>query len=572
MSGNCPAGRSCKDCVYVKMCGGCLGDACVHMRTRKRGSAHSTAKCLFCEMMRIDDTCLTQNPPPPKKFDLIPPHVLEQTIEEWQIHMDEMTEMPEEPDWPLLIPEVSNISETTHRLGVWPDEGDFGIKKFDPIAWDMTGNLFDKIQRIWWVRETDSDRPEDWHEILGPHDNWINNILFVDRLPDRLAMQTPPSALMVAYLNRLYAYYWKIVYDEDAPRIWLMTHGYPSYIDWPPAWHWNLGIRMLCSLQAYIGSQGWDFMGTYDPVWYPDKSRKTTQPLRVPFVPMKEGARLLFKPDSISHGPTEMDWYPFPGIVPFVPGADTNQLSWFTKHIVQMGYTTLAIDAVNSIAHENFRGLREAVSAVHRAGAKHVIIYGPWPLHPPRKFMPIRNVSYIPTSLHMNMTNNPRRYWRKKGVKTEYYQKTPNHRITSLPEVVVREDLEICDCPACKAGETKEVDPRSIWRWWHMLFAAVKWEKRVKKKLAQGDVLEPTFDNTRLWYQGPSYTVFRKCLHYPPEYQWEKIPAILETLVFNDTKMEIQFPDGETALIEKIRWTDWDEGHTWWYKFPKLEE
>ena len=300
------------------------------------------------------------------------PWVLEQTIGEWKLNLDELTEQPEEPEWPLLIPEVSDITETTSRLGVWPDEGDWKIRKWDPIAWDMTGYLFDKIHGAPWVRDPDVLQEEDWQDIVDPEENWITNILMVDRLPDRLAMQTPPTAIMVAYLNRVWAYHWRML-TPDAPRLWMLTHGYPSYLEWPPAWHWNLGMRMLSSLAAYIGSQGHEMMGFPEGVWYPDMSKKTDHYYRMPYAIAKGGERFLWDPDVDYDGAREVDWPRFPGIIPFVPGADTNQLRWFTKQIVNMGYTTVALDAVNSIAHENFRGLPEAAASVLGAGAKHVI-------------------------------------------------------------------------------------------------------------------------------------------------------------------------------------------------------
>ncbi|MHA1138116.1 MAG: hypothetical protein ACTSSE_16685, partial [Candidatus Thorarchaeota archaeon] len=151
MTSNCPAGRSCSSCPYEPMCGGCLKDGCVAVREKKSSVDHSKAKCSFCEMKRIDDSCPTTNPPPPKELTLMGPWVLEQTIGEWKINLDEVTKQPEEPEWPLLIPEVSDITETTSRLGVWRDEGDWKFKKWDPIAWDMTGYLFDNIQGAPWV-------------------------------------------------------------------------------------------------------------------------------------------------------------------------------------------------------------------------------------------------------------------------------------------------------------------------------------------------------------------------------------------------------------------------------------
>jgi hypothetical protein len=558
------------------LCGGCLEDGCVHVREQESKVNRSQAKCLFCEMKHIDDSCPTLNPPPPKQFECAPPHILGRIIALWNREREEYTDNPPEPDWPLIIPEVSDITETTSRLGPWPDEGEWKNEKWDPVAWDMTGYLFDKIQGAPWVRDPEFHQEEDWHFILGGNENWISNILLVDRLPDRLAIQTPPTGIITAYLNRIYAYQWPLIVDEDAPRPWLLTHGYPSYIDWPPAWHWNLGIRMLGSLAAYIGAQNFELMGIDRDAWYPDRSRQTTQYLRLPFVDLLKEYRLLFTPGSLSYGPTEMDWDYFPGIIPFIPGADTNQLTWFTKQISEMGYTTVALDAVNSIAHENFKALREAVPAVRKGGAKHVLIYGPWPLHPPSKDISIHHVSYIPTALHMDMTNKPPRYWHDKREKPDgtkrKWQRLPNYRKANLTHVHHLDFTETCECPACQAAKVHESDPRSIWRWGHMLHAGLKWQKRMEKKKQKKEEPELSDENTRLWYQGPSYTVFRKCLHYPPEIHWPGIEDILETLVFTETKMEVRFPDGETAPAHMIQWTWLEEGHHWRWKFPLLEE
>ena len=575
MKGGCPCGRACADCVYHELCGGCIEDACVHVRERESHPDRSREKCLFCEMKGIDRTCPTLNPPPPKELNCPGPWVLKDIVAEWRVHRDERTAQPPEPSWPLLIPEVSDITETTSRLGVWPDEGNWRIRKWNPIAWDMTGYLFDKIQGAPWVREPETNQVEDWHFILGSDESWIKDILFVDRLPDRLAMQVPPSAMMVAYLNRLYSYQPGLLFDDDAPTPWLLSHGYPSYIDWPPAWHWNLGIRMLSSLAAYVGSMSENLVGSAaEETWYPDLTAQITVDLEIPHVDAGSHTRLLWTPGV--DGPYRMDWERFPGIVPFVPGADTNQISWFTKQIVSMGYSTVALDAVNSIAHEDFKALSEAVATVIEAGAKHVMVYGPWPLHPPAKYVPVQNVSYIPAAVHMNMTNHPARFWRRttpqENREERQWKRLPNYRRVALPEVVSSDETELCRCPACEAASRKESDPRSIWRWGHLLNAAEQWEKRVVGKKARAPASSAPEKNMRLWYQGPSYTVFRKCLHYPPEVQWKGIEDILQTLVFTETSMQVKFEDGASAPAWDIRWTWWDEGHHWDWEFPSLED
>lgn len=553
------------------MCAGCLDDKCIHVRMKTSKVDHSNARCMFGKMHNLEDTCPIVNPHPPRQFPLAETEMLEEAILRFGSNRDELTEQPPTPEWPLLIPEVSDITETTSRIAVWPDEGEWSIPKFDPVAWDMTGNLFDKIQGAHWVFESEELQEDDWHNILGPfvNENWIRNILMVDRLPDLLAIQTPPTAAMVAYMNRIWSYQWPLLYDEDAPRPWLLTHGYPSYIDWPPAWHWNLGIRMLSSLAEYLASQGMGFMGPAPGALYPDGSRETIVNIRVPFVKDQDKSRLMWKPGPTSVGSTEMDWDFFPGIIPFVPGADTHQLRWFAKQILRMGFPTLALDAMNSIAHENFRGLHEAVATLQSAGAEHVIVYGPWPLHPPSKYVPTNKVSYIPAATHMDLTNTPARYWRtpKKPEDKSEWKKLPSYRRTNLPTVMHTEGVDLCKCPACKSGMTKEIDPRSIWRWGHLLLASQKWAKKVRKSTSKTAPLK----DSRLWYQGPSYTVFRKCLHYPPETQWDGIENIIETLVFSEIRLEVKFPDGFTAPSEAIHWTSLEKLHVWADGFPSLE-
>ncbi len=525
-------------------------------------------------MHGLDKTCSVGNKPPPKDFVCAPPSMLDSAIWNFNNDRDDMTKQPSAPEWPLLIPEVSDITKTTSRLKPCSDEGNWDVPDYDPIAWDMTGYLFDKIQGASWVREPDILQEEDWHYILGPkkNKNWIKNIIFIDRLPDRFAMQTPPTAIMTAYMNRIYAYHWHLISDEDAPRPWLMTHGYPSYIDWPPAWHWNLGIRMLSSLAEYLAAQAMGFMGPGPEAWYPDKSRKTTTDLRLPFVSTTEGRKLLWKPQDSSMGPTEMDWDYFPGIIPFVPGSTTTQLRWFAEKIVKMGFKTLALDALNTIAHENFKGLPEAISILKSSGAEHVMVYGPWPLHLPSKYVVRKNVSYIPNANHMDMTNIPPRYWlvkndSKDGEKRKW-RRLPSYKKTTLGNVVPLEGVEICICEACIEARTKEGNPRSIWRWSHLLEKGQHWMNQSR----DNDGVSKKILDTKLWYQGPSYTIFRKCLHYPQKNKWNAIEDILDSLVIEETKLRVNLPDGTSTESENIHWTWWDEMHGWSVGFPRLED
>ncbi|MFW9886755.1 MAG: hypothetical protein ACFFER_01145 [Candidatus Thorarchaeota archaeon] len=569
MTDGCPCKRVCSDCPYEEMCGGCLGEACIHVREVRSGVDRSKAKCQFGKMHGLDKTCPVENPPPPSDFPCASPKMLDSAIWNFNNDRDEMTKQPPEPDWPLLIPEVSDITDTTSRLQPWPDEGDWEIPQFDPIAWDMTGYLFDKVQGAPWVREPETLREEDWHFILGSKKNWIENLILVDRLPDRIAIQTPPTASMVVHLNRLWSFHHKLLSDEDAPRPWLLTHGYPSYIDWPPAWHWNLGIRMLCSLAEYLLAQGMGFMGPGPDVWYPDKSRKTVTDLRLPFVTTSDGNRLLWTPGVSSPGPTEVDWDYFPGIIPFVPGADTKQLHWFAERIVQMGFRNMALDAMNTIAHENFKGIPEAISALKTAGANHVFVYGPWPLHIPTKFAPTDNVSYIASASHMDLTNRPVRYWLDRnesdnGEKRKW-KRLPSYRRANLGEVSLIDGVHICSCGACQFGKQKEIDPRSIWRWGHLLDAGYRWMSKKHRRRK-----DETTEFSRLWYQGPSYTVFRKCLHYPPEANWKGIEGILDTVTIDEIKLRVVFADDTETPAEGIHWTWWDEMYEWSDGFPKL--
>jgi len=539
----------------------------------KGANTHSEAKCVFGKLHGLEQSCPIKNPPPPKEILCAPPAMLDKSIWNFNNDRDELTKQPSDIDWEMLIPEVSDISETTSRLCVWDNEGDWKLPDYTSIAWDMTGYLFDKIQGAPWVRDSDILKEEDWHFITGPkeEENQIKNMLFVDRLPDRLAIQTPPTAILVAYLNRLWAYHWMLLSDTVAPTPWLLIHGYPSYIDWPPAWHWNLGIRMLSSLAEYLASQARGFMGPGPRAYLPDLKQQISTDLRIPFIRTDSRNVLLQKSNKNESGPSEMDWDYFPGIVPFVPGADSTQLAWFGKKILKMGFHYMAIDAVNSIAHETFRGIPEAVETLLSNGTKHVFVYGPWPLHPPSKYVPINNVTYIPNANHIDMTNRPSRYWLAKS-DTSSWKSLPSYKRTGLKQVTNLDDVGICRCAACESAIKKETSPQSIWRWGHMLIAGKTWEKRIQSRRSQSKLNKKNDTPNRLWFQGPSYAVFRKCLHYPAQVRWKGIDDVLESLVFDETKMTIHLTDGSIHSAEAIRWTWFDEMHEWADGFPKLED
>ncbi|MGY5854074.1 MAG: hypothetical protein RTU92_10940, partial [Candidatus Thorarchaeota archaeon] len=554
MKEGCPSGRKCESCPYESMCGGCLEGSCVHVRTKESGVDRKEARCLFCELNSI--SCSTHNPPPPTDIPLADPQMLDDAITAYvQSDFPDSWRNPPEPSWPLLIPEVSDVTDTTSRLGVWPDEGDWINPFFDPIAWDMNGYLFDKIRGASWVSEPTDCSQKDWHDILGPEKNWINNILLIDRLPDRLAMQTPPTGIMVAYLNRLMSHHSKMLYDDDAPYPWLVTHGYPSYIDWPPAWHFNLGIRMISSLLSYLSSQDEGVVTIGPGALYPDKSRQTTTYLPLPYVSSTEGNRLLFEPNSKIPSPVNMEWPKFPGIIPFVPGADTNQIVWFGKKLIEAGFNVLALDAMNTIAHENFRGLSATVDTLRSAGTKRVLVYGPWPLHIPSDHRPIHGVSYIPSASHMDLTDYPSRFWRisdENSKEQSKWEELPSYKTTGLGVAASNESIETCDCTACDGAKLSEPNPRGIWRFGHLLLAGFDWVIRVQNK--EEEAAKITENNERLWYQGPSYMVFRRSLNLQEKSQCESKVKLIESLEFRNDRMGVVFPDGFVATVQDIRW------------------
>lgn len=132
MKGGCISNRVCEDCPYNDMCGGCIGTACIHNR-EKQGES----KCLFCDLHGLD---CRPTPEPSKSFQLARPEILLDSVD---IFLEaDLPDSPKQLSLPSLIPEVSYISPTTARLGLYDDEGDWTIPFYNPIAWDMTGNLF----------------------------------------------------------------------------------------------------------------------------------------------------------------------------------------------------------------------------------------------------------------------------------------------------------------------------------------------------------------------------------------------------------------------------------------------
>lgn len=546
----------------MDICRGCLEDNCIHVRIKERKVLQNG--CLFCHKKGLDPSQFCTPLIPPKNIDCISPWVLEDTIDIWMERRESIADQKSLSRWPLLIPEVSEISRTTSRLSVIKSEGEWEFNKWNPVAWDMTGYLIDKVEGTSWssVDETDEDG---WRYIVGDEYNWIEDLLMVDRLPDYLAIQTPPSSIIAEYLNRMHACQWSLESDDDAPDLWMVTHGYPSYIDWPPAWHWNLGIRMLSSLIEYIGIALSGGTRTPSEVWYPDKTRKTKGSIRAPFVDIENESRLLFPPN------TEMDWLSFPGIIPFIPGADINQISWFAKQITSWGFGVLALDAMNTISHENYRGISEAVSVLKTAGADHVVVYGPWPLQIPTKYVPRRHVSYIPTAHQIDMINTPARFWlSQENRDMDNWQKIPNYRTTPLSEVTNHDFLTICSCPVCKSARKLEKDPRSVWKWGHLLNAGRKWQRKMN---SDNDEESTQLDDLKtLWYQGPASTAFRKRLHHIDVEPHHCRDDFSDFVHIDETNIFVQYPDGLKVPAEHIKWSDWKGAEDWRKSFPKLEE
>lgn len=562
MNEGCPCGRSCSGCPYEEICGGCLEMRCIHRKSKSR-----KAESLFGH---LHDVPSGSDLHPPNELDLAEPRVLEYLVDE--IGSSNVPLQPYQKKWPILIPEVSQITNTTARLGVWPDEGDWNNPFFSPIAWDMTGNLFDKARGAPWVSEPSECGKQNWREILGPEDNWIHDIIFIDRLPDYLALQTPPTAALVVYFNRLQTHYPGLLDDNSSPYPWLMTHGYPSYTDWPPAWHFNLGIRMLSSLLEYIINQEAPFCFVGPGVLYPDRSRRTVQSLPLPYVEMDGEKRLLWSPDAGKRPFTKMDLPRFPGIIPFVPGADVSQLTWFSQMLGKAGFVAASIDALNTIAHENFKGLRQAVRILHSRGLRRVMVYGPWPLSTPQTGRPIQKVSYIPSAVHMDLTNTPPRFWQKSESSDstkKRWQELPSFKDNSLSRVSEGDWLEICDCRACQNAIVCEASPRSVWRWGHLLEAGFEWAMSVQE--AKEDLASEEEENQCLWFNGPSYMTFRRTLEYPPELPCDSVDGVIDYVRVGPDAMDILFPDGVSARPSEIRWGTKVGTHNWAVGFPELE-
>ncbi|MHA1882381.1 MAG: hypothetical protein ACTSUO_04975 [Candidatus Thorarchaeota archaeon] len=175
MTNRCPCGRSCPDCEYNSLCGGCLEDNCIHVRAKQRKI--STKGCFFCHKKGTDSSHSCSTLIPPKKIDCISPWVLEETIDTWIEYRECFVDQQTQPKWNPLIPEVSDISGTTSRLSVHQDEGDWRFHRWNPIAWDMTGYLVDKVQGAPWTSNRDDE--DTWRYIIGNEYNWIEDIYWL---------------------------------------------------------------------------------------------------------------------------------------------------------------------------------------------------------------------------------------------------------------------------------------------------------------------------------------------------------------------------------------------------------
>jgi hypothetical protein len=78
-------------------------------------------------------------------------------------------------------------------------------------------------------------------------------------------------------------------------------------------------------------------------------------------------------------------------------------------------------------------------------------------------------------------------------------------------------------------------------------------------------------DNKKLWFQGPSYSVFRRCFHYSTEDSCTPSKDVIDTIETLNSKMQIRFPDNSVIPVSKVRW-GWDDAmHEWSEEFPDLE-
>jgi hypothetical protein len=91
--------------------------------------------------------------------------------------------------------------------------------------------------------------------------------------------------------------------------------------------------------------------------------------------------------------------------------------------------------------------------------------------------------------------------------------------------------------------------------------------KRVKHERKELDI----DTDSKAWFQGPSYAIFRRCLHYPTENQSSEIENLGDHIVFSETKSSVEYPDGQDFPAHKIRWTLFEEMNEWAKEFPTVE-
>jgi hypothetical protein len=240
--------------------------------------------------------------------------------------------------------------------------------------------------------------------------------------------------------------------------------------------------------------------------------------------------------------------------------------------MVKAGFSNLAIDAFNSIGHENFNGIKPAIQSLQKAGAKNVLLYGPWPLHIPATERPIRGISYIPSATHIDLTDYPPRYWREseKSTSQSGWTELPSYKSTKLGDVASKDWIKVCNCDACRYAIVGETDPRSIWRFGHFLLASDEWIFKVQDVSEKDSEMGNQFQC--LWFQGPSYTSLRQCFEYPEDVRCKEHTGQIGSLQIGTTKIRIQIRGVSQDDIHKIRWGTQNQLYKWAEDFPTFEE
>lgn len=94
--------------------------------------------------------------------------------------------------------------------------------------------------------------------------------------------------------------------------------------------------------------------------------------------------------------------------------------------------------------------------------------------------------------------------------------------------------------------------------------------KRAKQR--DSFLFESRESDTRLWYEGPASTAFRRCLCYKCRNSYPCADDIYYTIAFSETNIRVMYPGGFCVLPEYIRWSSSETELEWVSGFPKLEE